>query len=87
MLWVEGDDSLELDRAGRVARWNDARGRDRAALAMPGFRGTRVTTTFATPSGPRQHAGVRCAAAPNRCAYAATDFRPRPPPMNLTGPR
>ncbi|MBR0716883.1 hypothetical protein [Bradyrhizobium liaoningense] len=85
LLWLEGDDSLELDGAGRVARWNDARGRDRAAVSQLRFRGSPVTTTIATPYGPRRHTALRCAADSGRCAYWARDFRPGVPPLTLTG--
>ena len=86
LLWLEGDGSLVLDGAGRVARWNDLLfGRDRAVMPLFGFRGTPVTRTFATPDGPRQHVGLRCAAETGRCAYTPRDFGPRPPPLNLTG--
>jgi len=86
MLWLEGDGSMEFDGAGRVVRWNDMlRGRNRAVLPMLGFRGRPVTTTFATPYGPRQHVGLRCAAEAGRCAYTPRDFTPSPPPLNLTG--
>ena len=84
LLWLEGDTSLVLDGAGRVARWNDVRGPGRAVVPLFGFSGTSVTTTFATPSGPRRRVGLRCAAEPVRCAYAG-DLRIRPPPFNLTG--
>ncbi|WP_156936903.1 hypothetical protein [Bradyrhizobium sp. WSM2254] len=85
LLWLEGDGSLALDGAGRVARWNDMRGGDRAALAQLGFEGSPVTMTFTTPTGPRSHAGVRCAADSGRCAYWARDFRAGVPPLSLTG--
>ena len=86
LLWLEGDQQMELDGVGRVTRWNDMlRGRDRAVLQQFGFKGTPVTTTFTTPNGARRHVGLRCAAEAGRCAYAARDFGPRPPPLNLTG--
>jgi hypothetical protein len=86
MLWLEGDGSFVLDGTGRVARWNDLLfGRNRAVMPLFGFRGTPVTRTFATPDGPRQHVGLRCAADAGRCAYAPRDFGPSPPPLNLTG--
>ena len=84
LLWLEGDTSLVLDGTGRVARWNDVRGAGRAVVPLFGFSGAPVTTTFATPSGSRRRVGLRCAAAPGRCAYAG-DLRIRPPPFNLTG--
>ncbi|MDH2403462.1 hypothetical protein QCM77_26430 [Bradyrhizobium sp. SSUT18] len=40
LLWLEGDGSLALDAAGRVARWNDVRGSVRAALAQLDFKGS-----------------------------------------------
>jgi hypothetical protein len=86
VYWVHWGVSMSAgDGAGRVARWNDGRGRDRAAVPLLGFRGMPVTATFATPFGPRPHVGVRCAADGGRCAYAARDFRPGAPPLNLTG--
>lgn len=84
LLWLEGDGSLVLNAAGRVARWNDRRGGGRAALAQFGFMGSPVTMTFATPSGPRPHTGLRCAADSGRCAYWARDLRPGVPPLTLT---
>src|SRR4030095_8071778 len=62
LLWLGGDDSLVRDRSGRGARWADARGQDRAVVQHSGFTGTRVSATFATPSGPVRHMGLRCAA-------------------------
>jgi len=86
LLWLEGDQQMDLDSAGRVAQWNDMlRGRNRAVLPMFGFSGTPVTRTFTTPYGPRQHVGLRCAADAGRCAYTPRDVTPRPPPLNLTG--